>query len=206
LPQRRRQMQRLRRLFLRAPLLDAIPGGVLRVLGSPVRLRLLPPRRLTLRPATGALPRSYSWVGTEPMVADGTRSLPGRWHRESSSPCCCLGFRWRFSSDCLGNFSKAHLGNFSRAPKRLSLRDGWRMVVQEGSHRQYKHPIKKGRVTIAGHPSMDLDPKTKSSILSTSVIASRIFISQLTPIYSPEWYFCLCKRPRFTRTAPTTRG
>jgi hypothetical protein len=51
------------------------------------------------------------------MVADGTRSLPGRWHRESSSPCCCLGFRWRFSSDCLGNFSKAHLGNFSRAPK-----------------------------------------------------------------------------------------
>jgi hypothetical protein len=42
--------------------------------------------------------------------------------------------------------------------------------------------------------------------LSTSVIASRIFISQLTPIYSPEWYFCLCKRPRFTRTAPTTRG
>jgi len=110
-------MQRLRRLFLRAPLLDAIPGGVLRVLGSPVRLRLLPPRRLTLRPATGALPRSYSWVGTEPMVADGTRSLPGRWHRESSSPCCCLGFRWRFSSDCLGNFSKAHLGNFSRAPK-----------------------------------------------------------------------------------------
>src|ERR1022692_80637 len=58
----------LRRLFLRAPLLDTIPGGVLRVLGSPVRLRLLPPRRLTLRPATGALPRSHSWVGTEPMA------------------------------------------------------------------------------------------------------------------------------------------
>jgi predicted RNA binding protein YcfA (HicA-like mRNA interferase family) len=43
--------------------------------------------------------------------------------------------------------------------------DGWRMVAQEGSHRQYKHPIKKGRVTIAGHPSKDLGPKTKSSIL-----------------------------------------
>jgi predicted RNA binding protein YcfA (HicA-like mRNA interferase family) len=42
---------------------------------------------------------------------------------------------------------------------------GWRMVVQAGSHRQYKHAVKKGRVTIAGHPSMDLDPKTKSSIL-----------------------------------------
>jgi predicted RNA binding protein YcfA (HicA-like mRNA interferase family) len=48
---------------------------------------------------------------------------------------------------------------------RLIERDGWQLVNQEGSHRQYKHPGKKGRVTIAGHPSMDLDPKTKSSIL-----------------------------------------
>ena len=48
---------------------------------------------------------------------------------------------------------------------KLVEKDGWRMVVQEGSHRQYKHPAKKGRVTIAGHPSMDLDPKTQSSIL-----------------------------------------
>jgi predicted RNA binding protein YcfA (HicA-like mRNA interferase family) len=48
---------------------------------------------------------------------------------------------------------------------KLAEADGWRMVVQEGSHRQYKYPIKKGRVTIAGHPSKDLDPKTKSSIL-----------------------------------------
>jgi predicted RNA binding protein YcfA (HicA-like mRNA interferase family) len=28
--------------------------------------------------------------------------------------------------------------------------DGWRPVVQTGSHRQFKHPVKKGRVTIAG--------------------------------------------------------
>ena len=48
---------------------------------------------------------------------------------------------------------------------RLVEQDGWRQVVQEGSHRQYKHPAKKGRVTIAGHPSMDLNPKTHSSIL-----------------------------------------
>jgi predicted RNA binding protein YcfA (HicA-like mRNA interferase family) len=44
-------------------------------------------------------------------------------------------------------------------------KDGWYQVNQEGSHRQYKHPTKKGRVTIAGHPSMDLDPKTQNSIL-----------------------------------------
>jgi predicted RNA binding protein YcfA (HicA-like mRNA interferase family) len=48
---------------------------------------------------------------------------------------------------------------------KLVERDGWRQVVQEGSHRQYKRSTKKGRVTIAGHPSMDLDPKTQSSIL-----------------------------------------
>ena len=47
---------------------------------------------------------------------------------------------------------------------RMIERDGWRLVTQEGSHRQYKHPDKRGRVTIAGHPSMDLDPKTKNSI------------------------------------------
>ena len=43
--------------------------------------------------------------------------------------------------------------------------DGWYFVGQAGSHRQYKHPTKKGRVTIAGHPSKDLHPKTLNSIL-----------------------------------------
>jgi predicted RNA binding protein YcfA (HicA-like mRNA interferase family) len=43
--------------------------------------------------------------------------------------------------------------------------DGWIIVAQEGSHRQYKHPTKKGRVTVAGHPSADVHPKTLSSIL-----------------------------------------
>jgi predicted RNA binding protein YcfA (HicA-like mRNA interferase family) len=43
--------------------------------------------------------------------------------------------------------------------------DGWRMVAQEGSHRQYKHPSKPGKVTIAGHPSVDAAPKTLKSIL-----------------------------------------
>ena len=43
--------------------------------------------------------------------------------------------------------------------------DGWRAVHQVGSHRQYRHPTKAGKVTIAGHPSMDLAPKTLRSIL-----------------------------------------
>ena len=29
--------------------------------------------------------------------------------------------------------------------------DGWYLVRVKGSHRQYKHPIKKGLVTIAGN-------------------------------------------------------
>jgi predicted RNA binding protein YcfA (HicA-like mRNA interferase family) len=43
--------------------------------------------------------------------------------------------------------------------------DGWRMVTQKGSHRQYKHPSKPGRVTIAGHPWAEVAPKTLKSIL-----------------------------------------
>ena len=43
--------------------------------------------------------------------------------------------------------------------------DGWRIVRQRGSHRQYKHSSKPGTVTIVGHPSQELAPKTLRSIL-----------------------------------------
>ena len=43
-------------------------------------------------------------------------------------------------------------------------RDGWVLVRQTGSHRQYHHPSKPGTVTIAGKPALDLDPKTERSI------------------------------------------
>ncbi len=48
---------------------------------------------------------------------------------------------------------------------RLIERDGWRQVAQRGSHRQFKHPDKPGRVTVAGKPSDDLAPGTMNSIL-----------------------------------------
>ncbi len=44
--------------------------------------------------------------------------------------------------------------------------DGWAQVRQRGSHRQFKHPTKPGRVTVPGKPSEDLHPKTQASILS----------------------------------------
>ena len=43
--------------------------------------------------------------------------------------------------------------------------DGWYLVASRGSHRQYKHPSKSARVTIAGKRSDDLAPGTLNSIL-----------------------------------------
>jgi predicted RNA binding protein YcfA (HicA-like mRNA interferase family) len=42
--------------------------------------------------------------------------------------------------------------------------DGWYLVTTKGSHRQYKHPTKAGRVTIAGHSGDDLAPGTLNSV------------------------------------------
>jgi predicted RNA binding protein YcfA (HicA-like mRNA interferase family) len=43
--------------------------------------------------------------------------------------------------------------------------DGWRLVATHGSHRQFRHPTKPGRVTVAGKPSHDIAPGTLKSIL-----------------------------------------
>jgi len=43
--------------------------------------------------------------------------------------------------------------------------DGWILVKSRGgSHRQFKHPTKRGRVTIAGHDNDDLQRDTLKSI------------------------------------------
>ncbi|MGA2045792.1 MAG: type II toxin-antitoxin system HicA family toxin [Roseiarcus sp.] len=43
--------------------------------------------------------------------------------------------------------------------------DGWILVATRGSHRQYKHPAKKSRVTVPGKLGADLQPGTLRSIL-----------------------------------------
>jgi predicted RNA binding protein YcfA (HicA-like mRNA interferase family) len=43
--------------------------------------------------------------------------------------------------------------------------DGWSLVGTRGSHRQYKHLVKPGRVTVAGKASDDLAPGKLNSIL-----------------------------------------
>ena len=49
-------------------------------------------------------------------------------------------------------------------------KDGWYLVATRGSHRQYKHHLKPGRVTIAGNPGHDIAPGTLNSILKQAEI------------------------------------
>jgi predicted RNA binding protein YcfA (HicA-like mRNA interferase family) len=48
---------------------------------------------------------------------------------------------------------------------RLTEADGWYLVGQRGGHRQYKHPTKRGRVTVPGALGKQLPPGTDRSIL-----------------------------------------
>ncbi len=43
--------------------------------------------------------------------------------------------------------------------------DGWYVNRSKGSHRQLKHPSKKGTVTVAGKLRVDIPPGTLKSIL-----------------------------------------
>jgi len=56
---------------------------------------------------------------------------------------------------------------------RLIEDDGWVLVVTRGSHRQFKHPTKPGRVTVAGRASDDLPPGTLNSILKQAQLKGR---------------------------------
>lgn len=48
---------------------------------------------------------------------------------------------------------------------RLLRREGWELVRQRGSHRQFRHPDKPGVVTVAGHPGDELARGTLRGIL-----------------------------------------
>ena len=56
---------------------------------------------------------------------------------------------------------------------RLLEEEGWFLVATRGSHRQYKHPVRLGRVTVAGKLSDDLAPGTLNSILKQSGLKER---------------------------------
>ena len=60
-----------------------------------------------------------------------------------------------------GNFKSMKVRDVARKIRE----DGWYLVATRGSHQQYKHAVKPGRVTVAGHPNDDLAPGTLNSIL-----------------------------------------
>lgn len=51
----------------------------------------------------------------------------------------------------------------SREVLKFLLSDGWYEVACVGDHHQFKHPTKKGRVTLT-HPRKDIPMKTLKSI------------------------------------------
>jgi predicted RNA binding protein YcfA (HicA-like mRNA interferase family) len=51
--------------------------------------------------------------------------------------------------------------------------DCWMLVATRGSHRQFKHVEKSGRVTVSGKPSDDLSPGTVRSILKQAGLQKR---------------------------------
>ncbi len=53
---------------------------------------------------------------------------------------------------------------------RLISRDGWTRRTQTGSHRQFTHETKRGRVTVAGKPGDTFHPKTAASIFRQAQI------------------------------------
>ena len=60
-----------------------------------------------------------------------------------------------------------------RAIIRVLEEDGWYLDRTKGDHRQFKHPTKKGLVTVAGKMSVDMPPGTLNNILKQAGLKNR---------------------------------
>jgi predicted RNA binding protein YcfA (HicA-like mRNA interferase family)/predicted RNase H-like HicB family nuclease len=59
---------------------------------------------------------------------------------------------------------------------KLLERDGWFLKQTRGSHRQYKHPTKAGRVTLPGHPNDDSSAGYSEQRFQTSRVESMNYV------------------------------
>lgn len=78
------------------------------------------------------------------------------------------GLRHTHAADAraaLGRRVASSAGVKVRAIIKLIEGDGWQQMATRGSHRQYRHPTKPGKVTVAGKPSRDLPLGLEASIL-----------------------------------------
>jgi predicted RNA binding protein YcfA (HicA-like mRNA interferase family) len=48
---------------------------------------------------------------------------------------------------------------------RLLEKNGWVLKTQKGSHKQFVHPEKPGKITVASHGKKEIPPGTLKSIL-----------------------------------------
>lgn len=60
-----------------------------------------------------------------------------------------------------------------REVERILLRDGWQIKAQVGSHRQYVHPRKQGKVTVPKNRRGDLPPVVMKAIWRQAAIQGR---------------------------------
>ncbi|MCY4174706.1 MAG: type II toxin-antitoxin system HicA family toxin, partial [Acidimicrobiaceae bacterium] len=61
----------------------------------------------------------------------------------------------------------------AREAIRVVERDGWYYVGTKGSHRHFRHPVKPGKVTIAGPLGKELPPSTLASIMKQAGLDRR---------------------------------
>ena len=64
---------------------------------------------------------------------------------------------------CILIHTRGDVERNSRKLIKLLEQDGWVRVAVQGDHWQFKHPVKKGRVTVP-HPRRDIKPGTIVSI------------------------------------------
>ena len=67
-------------------------------------------------------------------------------------------------STCYNKPGKEGYMRFRELDK-IIKQDGWYEVNQEGSHHQYKHPTKKGKVTVPEHKGKDINMTVVKSVL-----------------------------------------
>jgi predicted RNA binding protein YcfA (HicA-like mRNA interferase family) len=59
-----------------------------------------------------------------------------------------------------------------RELEKIIKKDGWYLDDSSGSHHQYKHPIKKGKVTIPRHNG-DINPRVVKSVLQQAGLTEK---------------------------------
>ena len=62
-----------------------------------------------------------------------------------------------------------------REIEKIVLADGWKLKSVKGSHNQYVHPTKKGKVTIPNHPG-DIAPIIVKSILKQAGLYEEVYV------------------------------